>query len=168
MKVIALLFVALAATTACSDSDDSDGGTDSAVDSSGEMCDEANDAFTSFVAANRACDTAGDCVIIGDCGPNADFTAIRREAAEEGRRLMSMRCYGTFDGPTYSAGCEGGACVTVPTGMYCGMAAPIDSGMDADAGVDGSLDSGVDGAADVGPDADWVAEGGVDGSFDDV
>jgi len=162
MKTIAFLCAALATATACSDSPGSDGGTDSAVDSSGAMCDEASAAFTDFVAANRACDSAGDCVIIGDCGPNADFTAIRGDAADEGRRLMSMRCFGAYDGPLFTAGCESGMCVTVPTGTYCGMPAPVDSGMDADAGVDGGGDGGADAGVDASTDA--ATDGAPDGS----
>lgn len=124
-----------------------DGATDADADASG-MCDEASRTFGEFLSANRSCDGAADCQIIGDCGPNADFTAIRRDAADEGYRLMAMRCLGTYDGPTYRAVCEGGVCTAERDSSYCGMPA-MDSGVG-----DGGVDAGADAAVDASVDAD--------------
>jgi hypothetical protein len=73
-------------------------------------CDYAQKAYEDFLAANDACTVDADCAVIGDCCPNADFAAIRAEAASEGRELQNARCGGACDGPTYEAYCNAGTC----------------------------------------------------------
>jgi hypothetical protein len=73
-------------------------------------CDYAQQVYEEFLAANDACSVDADCAVIGDCGPNADFAAIRADAAIEGRELQNARCGGAYDGPTYDAYCNAGTC----------------------------------------------------------
>jgi len=114
-----------------------DGSTDASVDALIDAthedagCMNANAAFSAFVAANRSCQQNDDCTIIGDCGPNADFTAIRWEAASEGMRLMAARCEGAWDGPFFRAVCNAGSCTAVEVDISegcCGCQLPEDAG----------------------------------------
>jgi len=73
-------------------------------------CDYAQQVYEDFLAANDACTIDADCAVIGDCCPNADFAAIRADAATEGRELQNARCGGACDGPTYEAYCNAGTC----------------------------------------------------------
>lgn len=146
---LTLGLISLSCAVACGD--DTTTATDSSVtiDSGGSdadtggdaaaMCEAANTAFRDFVAANSACADASECAIIGDCGPNADFTAVRADSTDEAFRLMQLRCMGSFDGPTYVAACESGVCTRVADGSFCGMPAP-------DSGVDGGGDASTDAA----------------------
>lgn len=103
------------------------GMTDAGADGGGlSACERADRAFRDFVADNGSCERSSDCTIIGDCGPNADFTAINVAAAAEGYALMEARCDGTFDGPTFAARCEGGVCALGPENGCCGC--PSDAG----------------------------------------
>ena len=76
-----------------------------------DTCEAKNARFTAFVAAHRACQQSSDCVIIGECTGNADFTAVTVEAESEGLRLMTARCDGPHDGEIPSAVCTEGVCV---------------------------------------------------------
>lgn len=71
--------------------------------SDGPACEQAERAFSEFVANNGSCELSSDCTVIGDCGPNADFTAVVAAAAE-GYALMAARCDGSFDGLTFARG----------------------------------------------------------------
>lgn len=77
-----------------------------------EMCERADMAFRAFLAAHQACSADDECAIIGDCSPNADFKAIRSDAAEEGYALMRARCGSAHDGPVYTAYCDDGTCAS--------------------------------------------------------
>jgi len=87
-----------------------------------EQCAEANRAFTEFVAAHRACTKADDCVVIGDCGPNADFKAVQASVELEARALQQARsCGGAYDGPMFDAVCRAGKCdLQMRTDVCCG------------------------------------------------
>jgi hypothetical protein len=101
------------------------------VPDSGVDCELAESTFLAFVAANQSCMHDSDCAIIGDCGPNADFTPITVGAAHEGRELMNARCSWVWDGETYRAVCAAGTCTAVEDGCcYC-----QDAGSDSDAGA---------------------------------
>lgn len=97
-------------------------------------------AFQAFVAAHASCEKDSDCAVVGDCGPNADFTAVRADVADEAYLLMERRCNGGgWDGPTYDPICRTGKCDLVPqTWTCCGCPAIHDAGHDAqhDAGSD--------------------------------
>jgi hypothetical protein len=151
-----LLLILGLSTAACSGDDPGD---------DAGMCEEASQAFRSFVEAHRSCVSGSECTIIGDCGSNPDFTAIRRDSAEEGRRLMQARCYGGSDGPLYSAACEEGQCVARTNGSYCGMAALPDAAADADAATDASPDAASDADADASTDGAADADT-MDGATD--
>ena len=102
--------------------------TDAGADGGGlSACERAARVFRDFVADNGICERSADCTIIGDCGPNADFTAINVAAAAEGYALMEARCDATFDGPTFAARCEGGVCALGPENGCCGC--PSDAGL---------------------------------------
>ena len=73
-------------------------------------CESKAARFDRFVAAHQSCLEDSDCTIIGDCGPNADFTAVSSEAAEQGMRLMTARCDGPVDGQIPRAVCRAGVC----------------------------------------------------------
>ena len=100
--------------------------TDAGADGGGlSACERAARVFRDFVADNGSCERSADCTIIGDCGPNADFTAIN--VAAEGYALMGARCDATFDGPTFAARCEGGVGALGPENGCCGC--PSDAGL---------------------------------------
>jgi len=105
----------------------------------------ASEQFESYLAANLSCESDADCVIIGDCGPNADFRAVRADAAEEAYRLMWMREVGTWDGPEYEAVCGGDNLCTIERSMYyCGgYGGPIRPLDDGGAGGDAEADGGT-------------------------
>lgn len=93
-----------------------------------------------YVVAHQNCERDSDCTIVGDCGPNADFTAISVGAEAEGMRLMTARCGGAYDGVVPSAVCNAGVCAEnydEPWGC-CGCQEPDDAG-DIDSG---NADSG--------------------------
>ena len=74
------------------------------------ICEQKSAAFQDFVASHRDCSADSDCRVIGDCGPDADFTSVRADAADEAYRLMRDRCDGAFDGPVYIPRCIFGQC----------------------------------------------------------
>lgn len=84
-----------------------------------ELCDQKDDAFEAYVDGHRDCVADTDCAVIGDCGPNADFRAVRVDDIEEALRLMHDRCGGAYDGPRYFAGCEAGTCALRPNPNGC-------------------------------------------------
>lgn len=92
------------------------------------VCEQASEAFRSFVAANRGCSLDSDCTMIGDCEPNADFEAINVAAAAMGYALMMVRCASIADGPTFAAICQDGQCVRGPENGCCGC--PSDAGLE--------------------------------------
>jgi hypothetical protein len=117
---------------------DRDASSDASVPTACELIDQA---FETFVAANRSCNADSDCQMIGDCSPNVDWRAINVSAAEQGYALMFARCgYAGADGPTYAARCESGVCVEGERNGECGGplpdAGPHDAGAD-DAGNGG-------------------------------
>lgn len=86
-------------------------------------CAERSKAFTDYVRAHRSCTVAADCVVIGDCGPNADFTAVRADSEAEARSLQLARCSGVHDGPIYDAVCVENVCaLEMRTDTCCGCA----------------------------------------------
>jgi hypothetical protein len=91
-------------------------------------CEQADQTFRDFLAANQSCSVSSDCTMIGDCGPNADFAAINVAAAAMGYALMEVRCPGLFDGPTFAAVCQDGQCILGPENGCCGC--PSDAGVD--------------------------------------
>jgi hypothetical protein len=99
-----------------------------------DVCAQRSASFTDFVAAHGACASNADCTVIGDCGPNADFRAIRVDASAHGLELMRARCEGTYDGPLFDAVCVNRACaLQLRMGECCGCP-PNDAGPD---GADG-------------------------------
>lgn len=99
------------------------------------MCGRAAAAFVAFVAGHRDCQEDVDCTIIGDCGPNADFTAVTLSAASEGVRLMQARCATAWDGTFFRAVCNAGTCTAVELDAgCCGCQPPEDAG-NADTGL---------------------------------
>ncbi len=104
----------------------------------GGGCEVREQEFKQFLKANLECDDDADCTVIGDCGPNADFEAIRADAEEEGYELMQATCHQSYDGPTYDAVCKAGKCELQdePNGC-CGC--PYRPG---DAGIDGGVSAG--------------------------
>jgi len=111
---------------------DVSGNADGAGDAS--ACAQRNASFTDFVAAHSACTSKTDCTVIGDCGPNADFRAIRVDASAQGLELMRARCEGAYDGPLFDAVCVNRACaLQLRMGECCGCP-PNDAGPD---GADG-------------------------------
>lgn len=113
--------------------------------------------FQAFVAAHRFCDQDSDCAVVGDCGPNADFTPVRSDVADEAYLKMQDRCTTAWDGPTYDPVCRAGVCALQSTGSCCGCPS-ID-----DAGRDGSDDASIGQDADA-RDATSVDDAGRDGS----
>lgn len=106
---------------ACSTSQEPDG--------DGGSCEARSEAFEEFVAEHRACTADPDCEVIGDCGPNADFRAVRADSANEARALQVARCGQTFDGPVYRAVCTSGQCsLQMRTDTCCGCV-PEDAGI---------------------------------------
>lgn len=95
-------------------------------------CEERSQVFEQFLADHQDCNEDTECTSIGDCGPNADFAAVRLDAAEVASGLQQARCASTYDGLTYGAVCVENKCVLddVPDGC-CGCA-PSDSGPDAE------------------------------------
>lgn len=87
-------------------------------------CQAKQKAFSDFLEANRACTAAADCTVIGNCGPNADFTAVRSDAAEEASKLQAATCLESWDGPLYEAVCEQEKCGLKMLNTYCGMPTP--------------------------------------------
>jgi len=102
----------------------------------GGTCEQKRDDFVSFVAAHQACERDSDCTIIGDCDPNADFTAVRADVSDEAYRLMQARCRGPSDGPLYDAVCSAGKCTEVQrSGAECGTPKLPDAGRDGASAV---------------------------------
>lgn len=87
-----------------------------------DACTRSETAFEDFVAANLSCNSDEDCKIIGDCGPNSDFRAVRASAADEAYRLAQERCSESWDGPVYTTRCVAGQCTLemLPEDMCCG------------------------------------------------
>lgn len=105
----------------------------------------AAERFEEFVGANLTCGSDADCAIVGDCGPNADFRAVRVDAAEDAYSLMGMRGVGTWDGPEYVAVCgTDNRCAAERSGYFCGgyggPARPLDPGTTGD---DAETDGGM-------------------------
>lgn len=73
-------------------------------------CQAKRDAYYKFVEAHLECTSDSDCAVVGDCGPNADFSAVAASAADEAYRLANARCPGTFDGPVFDARCIASKC----------------------------------------------------------
>lgn len=87
----------------------------------GTTCEARAQAYEDFVAAHRSCSLDADCVVVGDCGPNADFASVRADSATEARTLQVARCSGTHDGPVYRAVCQAGTCgLEMRTDVSCG------------------------------------------------
>lgn len=108
---------------------------DAAIDSGGELsCEQRDEAFYELLVQHQSCTEDDECAVIGDCGPNADFRAIRADAAEEGYALMQDRCGGTYDGPGYVAICNAGTCELEGSPELCCGCADWDGGGDLDAG----------------------------------
>jgi hypothetical protein len=115
---------------------DVSGNADGAADAN--VCAQRSASFTDFVAAHSACTSNTDCTVIGDCGPNADFRAIRVDASAQGLELMKARCHGPYDGPLFDAVCINFACgLQRRTGACCGCP-PNDAGPD---GADGGRET---------------------------
>ena len=81
---------------------------------------DADQRFEEFLVEHQSCERDDQCVIIGDCGPNADVRAVRIDEAEEAYRLMRERDVGVYDGLTYTAVCREGLCGTEQDGYACG------------------------------------------------
>ena len=107
----------------------------SANSTDADVCARRSATFTDFVAAHSACTSNTDCTVIGDCGPNADFRAIRRDASAQGLELMRARCDGAYDGPLFDAVCVDHACGLQMRIHVCCGCPPDDGGFD---GGDGS------------------------------
>jgi hypothetical protein len=112
---------------ACSDSSTpSDATTDAPTNA--HTCEARSQAFTEFVQAHRDCTVSSDCVVIGDCGPNADFTSVRVDAAGQARTLQQARCASAYDGPVYNPVCVQNVCsLQMRTDTCCGCLA-VDAG----------------------------------------
>jgi len=95
-----------------SDGDEgSDGTGDDGDDTEGDAgCAAAQKTFEEFVASHLSCEGDEDCAIIGDCGPHAEFVAVRADVAGEAYTLMEATCSGAFDGPVYDPVCVEGTC----------------------------------------------------------
>jgi hypothetical protein len=153
---MALVLIQLAQLGCSSDSPDPD------------SCEGRAEAFETFVAEHQGCTESSECTVIGDCSGSADWQAIRRDAAAEGRRLMATDCRSAYDGeaPSYAV-CRERRCVAVYTGRSCFRRA-FDSGSepdgssDAGAASDGSLDA--PGASDASSDARDGASAATDAS----
>jgi hypothetical protein len=91
-------------------------------------CDSKASAFRDFVASHGDCTRDDECAVVGDCGPNADFEAVRAENAEMAYSLQVARCERTWDGPMFNAACSGGRCTLVQRTDTCCGCAPRDSG----------------------------------------
>lgn len=101
------------------------------VDDAG-VCEAKSAAFTSFVASHQTCERDEDCAVIGDCGPNADFTAVRGDFAEQAYELMKARCDTAWDGPMFDPVCNAGTCgLEEKTDECCGCVPDLDAGQDA-------------------------------------
>ncbi len=95
----------------------------------GATCEARSKAYKDFLAAHRACSVDPDCTVIGDCGPNADFAAVRSDSSTEARALQQARCGGASDGPVYRAVCRAGQCeLEMRTDTCCGCP-PSDAGV---------------------------------------
>jgi hypothetical protein len=95
------------------------------------ICRQKSAAFQAFVASHRDCSVDSDCSVIGDCSPNADFTSVRADAADEAYRLMSERCSSVSDGPVYIPRCISGQCgeeENTQPGRCCGCLLDQDAG----------------------------------------
>ena len=110
--VVAACQILTASIAGCS------GGTDSEDPAA---CESRAAAYTTFMDTHRDCTQDSDCAVIGDCGPHANFAAVRAEHAEEATTLHSALCGEAYDGPTYDAVCQDGKCQLSQQTGYCGM-----------------------------------------------
>ena len=99
--------------------------------STGLSCEQRNARFEALVADHQSCELDADCAVIGDCGPNADFRAVRADIADEAYRLMNERCTGNWDGPGYVARCEAQKCTLEESHALCCGCELWDAGEDA-------------------------------------
>jgi hypothetical protein len=108
-----------------------DAGRDADIDGA-LSCDDGWHAFDTYVMQHSSCSGDADCTVIGDCGPNADFRAVRTDVAEQAYEMMQARCTTAWDGPIFVARCESGMCVLEedPSGC-CGCPPTEDAGVDA-------------------------------------
>lgn len=105
-----------------------------------DSCAVSSKRFEAFVESSLDCTEDADCTIIGDCGPNADFTAIRKDASERGTELMELRCSEIYDGVVHGAGCVAGRCTLTDEEIGCcgcSIEGPPDAGT-RDAGPSGA------------------------------
>lgn len=88
-------------------------------DPNSDACVARDKEFDAFLQANQACTRDDECAVIGDCSPNADFRAVRKEVADEAYKLMQARCGGAADGPVYDAECSAGTCELTESSEPC-------------------------------------------------
>jgi len=104
---------------------DGGGGLDGGLNG-GDVCGAESARIETFVAANRACASDGDCAIVGACSLGFGFLAVNVAARAEGQHLSDTyesQCSAS-DGPTFHAVCQAGSCVRRHTGHACGAVGP--------------------------------------------
>ena len=89
-----------------------DGGPDdAAIDAADAACARSFAAFESFRSAHASCERDEDCTVVGDCGPHANFSPVRIDAAEEAYELKQQVCDWAHDGIVPNAVCVDRTCV---------------------------------------------------------
>jgi hypothetical protein len=129
-QVLRLALLALLADGCGGDgSRGADAGRDTSHDpTEAAACESKATAFRDFVATHGDCTSDSECAVVGDCGPNADFAAVRAESAAMAYTLQVARCAGTWDGPLFDARCSAGECTLVERTDACCGCAPSDGG----------------------------------------
>ena len=75
-----------------------------------KLCKQRNRDYIEFLGEHSACKSDDDCTVVGDCGPHAEFDAVRADAAEEAMRRKVKLCEDSYDGPVFKALCRAGKC----------------------------------------------------------
>jgi len=92
-----------------------------------QLCEQRREDYEAFLGKHSACERDDDCAVVGNCGPNADFDAVRAEVQEEAMERKVMLCERTHDGPVFEPVCRAKTCeLKMRTDTCCGC--PPDAG----------------------------------------
>ena len=92
-----------------------------------KRCEQRRKDYLAFLAKHSACKNDDECGVVGDCGPHADFDAVRADAQREAMQRKVALCEKTFDGPVFEPVCRANKCeLKMRTDTCCGC--PPDAG----------------------------------------
>lgn len=92
-----------------------------------KLCAQRRQDYLAFLDKHSACKRDDECAMVGDCGPHADFDAVRADARDEAMRRKVGLCEGAFDGPIFEPVCRSNKCaLKMRTDTCCGC--PPDAG----------------------------------------